>query len=82
MLGISEVKKITKFLDGYSSGVLAIQGCYVVDAKSMLGLFSLDLTQPVTIYFRDYNVDEIVRFESFCRMELGQNVYALKTVFV
>ncbi len=28
---------------------------YVVDAKSILGVFGLDLTQPLTVEYRGYN---------------------------
>lgn len=28
---------------------------YVVDAKSILGVFNLDLTQPLTVEYRGYN---------------------------
>ena len=34
---------------------------YVVDAKSILGVFGLDLTQPLTVEYRGYNKN----FESF-----------------
>ena len=34
---------------------------YVVDAKSILGVFALDLTQPLTVEYRGYNQS----FESF-----------------
>ncbi len=34
---------------------------YVVDAKSILGVFGLDLTQPLTVEYRGYNQG----FESF-----------------
>ena len=34
---------------------------YVVDAKSILGVFGLDLTQPLTVEFRGHNKN----FESF-----------------
>ena len=34
---------------------------YVVDAKSILGVFGLDLTQTLTVEYRGYNSD----FENF-----------------
>ena len=34
---------------------------YVVDAKSILGVFGLDLTQPLTVEYRGYNQN----FEKF-----------------
>ena len=34
---------------------------YVVDAKSILGVFGLDLTQPLTVEYRGYNKN----FETF-----------------
>ena len=34
---------------------------YVVDAKSILGVFGIDLTQPLTVEYRGYNKN----FETF-----------------
>ena len=36
-------------------------GRHVVDAKSILGVFGLDLTQPLTVEYRGYNKN----FETF-----------------
>ncbi|MBO4799658.1 MAG: HPr family phosphocarrier protein [Lachnospiraceae bacterium] len=36
---------------------------YVVDAKSILGVFGLDFTQPLTVEYRGYNEG----FEQFLR---------------
>ena len=40
--------------------VIAAQGNYRVDAKSILGIFSLDLMKPIDI---NVNLKELVRFQ-------------------
>ena len=35
-------------------------GRYVVDAKSILGIFSLDLSKPVTLEIYDDNCDDLL----------------------
>ncbi len=40
---------------------------YAVDAKSILGVFALDLTQPLTVEYRGYNQG----FESFLDSHLA-----------
>ena len=39
-----------------------IKDRYVIDAKSLLGVLSLDFTQPTMVVIHSVNEDEIVRF--------------------
>ena len=43
-----------------SCEILLKSGKYVVDAKSILGIFSLDLSLPVTVEIYDDNCTELV----------------------
>ena len=36
---------------------------YVIDGKSIMGIFSLDLTKPVNVYFDNTNDLEVIRAE-------------------
>ena len=45
----TDVKNFVNLVIKYSCDVDLISGSYVVDAKSILGVFSLDLTKPITV---------------------------------
>ena len=55
----SFVNEITKFECDFD----LISGRYVIDAKSIMGIFSLDLSKPITlnIHADDANADAIVK---------------------
>lgn len=44
-----------------------VSGKYMVDAKSIMGIFSLNLSDPIDLHIdgteEDYDLDEIFRFE-------------------
>ena len=53
----SFVNEVTKFDNEFN----LVSGRYVVDAKSIMGIFSLDLTKPITLNIHtDENVDKIL----------------------
>jgi phosphotransferase system HPr-like phosphotransfer protein len=54
----SFVNDLTKFDDDFD----LVSGRYVIDAKSIMGIFSLDLSRPIdlTIHATD-NIDEILK---------------------
>ena len=53
----SFVNEVTKFDNDFD----LVSGRYVVDAKSIMGIFSLDLTKPITLNIHtDENVDKIL----------------------
>ena len=53
----SFVNEVTKFDNEFD----LVSGRYVVDAKSIMGIFSLDLTKPITLNLHtDENVDKIL----------------------
>ena len=43
------VKEFVNITQNYACEILLKSGKYVVDAKSILGIFSLDLSQPLTV---------------------------------
>ena len=43
------VKEFVNIVQDYPFEILLKSGKYVVDAKSILGIFSLDLSQPLTV---------------------------------
>lgn len=54
------VKEFVNITQNYACEILLKSGKYVVDAKSILGIFSLDLSLPVTVEIYDDNCDELI----------------------
>ena len=46
---ISDVKEFVQTVNSYSYDVDLSSGRYVVDAKSIMGIFSLDLSKPIKV---------------------------------
>ena len=63
---INDVKNFVNIVNKYSCDVDLTSGRYVVDAKSIMGIFSLDLTKPIKIDIHSDNsqalVDELQPF--------------------
>ncbi len=59
---IEKVKSFVKDITDYDYDFDLISGRYVIDAKSMLGIFSLDLSEPLelVIHADDKTADEIL----------------------
>ncbi|MBP1564539.1 MAG: HPr family phosphocarrier protein [Oscillospiraceae bacterium] len=45
--GVDDVKKFVNFVSDYNFKIELVSGRYAVDAKSIMGIFSLDLDRPV-----------------------------------
>lgn len=54
------VKEFVNITQNYSYEILLKSGKYVVDAKSILGIFSLDLSQPLTVEAYSNNCDDLM----------------------
>ena len=54
------VKEFVNITQDFPCEILLKSGKYVVDAKSILGIFSLDLSQPVTVEVYDDSCDELL----------------------
>ncbi len=46
---INEVKEFVSIVNTFETDVDLISGRYIVDAKSIMGIFSLDLSQPIQV---------------------------------
>ena len=46
---ISNVKNFVNAVSKYNFDIDLISGRYIVDAKSIMGIFSLDLTKPIKL---------------------------------
>ena len=50
---INDAKELNRKMSKYVCNVSLRSDKYIVDAKSLLGIFSLDLSQPVTLFIED-----------------------------
>ncbi|HHT15300.1 MAG: HPr family phosphocarrier protein [Christensenellales bacterium] len=56
-----EVKTFVNIVNRYDYDMDLRAGRHVVDAKSILGIFSLDLSQPITLEVYADNCDDLVK---------------------
>ena len=61
-LKYEDLKEFIKITTSFESNIDMIKDRYVVDAKSLLGVLSLDFTQPTMVVIHSINEDEIVHF--------------------
>ena len=54
------VKEFVSVTQNCECEILLKSGKYVVDAKSILGIFSLDLPQPLTVETYSDNCDDVI----------------------
>ena len=63
---INDVKHFVNTVSRYDFDVDLISGRYAVDAKSIMGIFSLDLSSPIDMEVRSDDCDEFLKpIESF-----------------
>ena len=55
-----EVKAFVSIVNRYPYDMDLRAGRHVVDAKSILGIFSLDLSKPITMDVYDDNCDDLI----------------------
>lgn len=63
---LNKIEKINRFLyitNSFESSIDLIKGNGVVDAKSLLGIYSFDLSNPVFVEIHSVNEDETNRFK-------------------
>ncbi len=63
---IIDVKNFVNAISEFEFDVDLVSGRYVVDAKSIMGIFSLDLSRPITlrVFADDLPANEEARFEA------------------
>ena len=58
---IDKVKSFVNTIGNYESDFDLVSGRYVIDAKSIMGIFSLDLSKPIELSIHDDdNIDQIM----------------------
>lgn len=57
---IEDVKKLVNAVCAFDGEIDLKSGRYVVDAKSIMGIFSLDLLSPIEMTIHSEDCDEVV----------------------
>ena len=58
---IDKVKSFVNEITKYDNDFDLVSGRYVIDAKSIMGIFSLDLSKPIDLNIHaDVNIDDIL----------------------
>lgn len=64
---ISDVQKFNETCRKLPCDISLISGRYIVDAKSIMGIYSLNLSSPIEMEIdgteEDYDLSEIMKFE-------------------
>lgn len=68
---IDKVKDFVRLMSDIEDNIDLVSGRYIVDAKSLLGIFSLDLSKPINLEFNGSKNEESIKkiFHEF-EMEL------------
>ena len=61
---IEDVMKFYALVNAFPSDIDVVSGSTVIDAKSLLGLYSLDLSKDISVRIISDNVEEERRFDS------------------
>ncbi len=57
---INDVKNFVNIVSRFDYDIDLASGRYVVDAKSIMGIFSLDLSKPIAVEVQNDNCDDLV----------------------
>ena len=58
---IDKVKAFVNLISEYDFDFDIISGRYVIDAKSIMGIFSLDLSKPINLSIHSDEPDEVLK---------------------
>ena len=61
---IEDVMKFYTLVNTFPSDIDVVSGSTIIDAKSLLGLYSLDLSKDINVRIISDNVEEKRRFDS------------------
>ncbi|MBR5154943.1 MAG: HPr family phosphocarrier protein [Clostridia bacterium] len=57
---INDVKNFVNLVSRFDYDIDLASGRYVVDAKSIMGIFSLDLSKPIAVEIHSDNCDDLL----------------------
>lgn len=59
---LDKVKRFTDLTNRFNSDIDIVRERYVIDAKSIIGIYTIDLTKPVIVRIISNDREEIARF--------------------
>lgn len=59
---ISKIQKFNNVVTKFESDIDLVKGRYVVSAKSIMGIYSLDLSESINVIIHSENEEEVERF--------------------
>lgn len=62
-LEYGELKTFVNIVTGFESDIDIVKGRYTVDAKSIMGILSLDFSKDIEVRLHSENEEEIARFK-------------------
>ncbi|MFA7672579.1 MAG: HPr family phosphocarrier protein [Clostridia bacterium] len=66
-LSISDVKEFADLVSTFNYDIDLVSGRYVVDAKSIMGIFSLDLSKPISLVAYTDDIEPLLKaVKKFC----------------
>ncbi len=68
----SGVQKFVRTLSGLSGDFEFISGFRIMDARSIMGIFSLDLTKPVQLRIYDDNDETLEKLKDFITEDINE----------
>lgn len=60
---IDKVKRFVNLTNRCEADVDIISGRLLVDAKSIMGIFSMDLTRPMTLLVHESNIEKLEEYK-------------------
>lgn len=57
---INDVKEFVRIVNDFVYDVDLVSGRYIVDAKSIMGIFSLDLANPIAVNIHAEEADDLI----------------------
>ena len=60
---IDKVKRFVSIVDKFDNDVDIVSGRYLVNAKSILALFSLELTESLDLIIHDVNISDVEKIK-------------------
>jgi len=62
---VSDVKRFIEKISPLEGDFDLIDGMYIIDAKSLMGILAMDLTKPIQLRIQDDNEKTMTAIESF-----------------
>lgn len=59
---IDKVKRFVKICDSFKEDIDLSSDRYMVDAKSIMGIFSFDLTKPLNVHIHSQDIVTLAKF--------------------